>query len=319
MKLPFNKNNTASAEIRALLGFTDKDLSFDKLRPTFITAADDIILIIGKPTYDVIIGYYESDTAPNETEKDLIHRLQYGIALDGYRNFTAENDLSHTPNGRVARVEENQRIAFEWQIERSNRSMERKYYKAVDALIKSLDADLTIWRQSDAYKQSHNLFIRTVEDVQNFFHIDDSRLMLIKLASGFRKSEIDDIIPRIGSERFDDLKTKLKNEQSVDNDLLKLIKESIVYSSLSWSILRLSPQLLPEGLLLPADASRLTVSAKKSHEKSQAEALAQRFKMDASAAFIRLEEYIKKIDQPTQPVPDKIKPTFNQYDNFVDT
>lgn len=319
MKLPLNKNNSGNAEIQAILGFTDKDLSFEKLKPTLITAVDDLLPIIGQPIYDVIVGYYESETALNDVEKELVLRLQYAIALDGYRNFTAENDLGHTPNGRVSRVEENQKVAFEWQIDRSNRSLERKYYKSVNALIKCLDDKLTLWKQSDAYKQTHNSFIRTVDDVQDFFHIDDSRLMLIKLASGFRKAEIDEILPRIGSDLFDELKTKLKENQPVDKKLLKLIKESIVYASLSWSILRLSPQLLPEGLLMVADTSRITVAARKSHEKTQAEALSQRFKQDAASAYIRLEDYIKELNQANRPIPDKIKPNFDICDNFVDT
>ncbi len=319
MKLPLNKNNTASAEIRTLLGFTDKDLSFEKLQPTLITAVDDVVAIIGTPTYDIIIGYYEATNPPTDLQLDLVKRLQYAVVLDAYRNFTAENDLAHTPNGRVARVEENQKIAFEWQIERSNRSMERKYYKSLDALIKNLDANLPSWKTSDAYKQTHNLFIRTVDDIQDYFNINDSRLMMIKLASGFRKAEIDEILPRIGSEKFDDLKTKLQSNTAVDSILLKLIKEAIVFKSLSWTIARLSPQLLPEGLFLPADVSRLTTSAKKAHEKTQAEALSQRFKIDAENAFIRLEEYIKKLNAPTATIPDKITPNFNPCDNFVDT
>lgn len=317
MKLPFNHTNTASAEIRAVLGFTDKDLTFEKLKPTIITAVDHIINLIGEPTYDTIIGYYES-TETNDVQKDLINRLQYAVALDGYRNFTTENDLSHTPNGRLNRIEDNQKIAFEWQIDKSNKSLERKYYQALDALIKSLDKNLTAWKSSDAYKQTFNSFIRSTSEVEEYFNIDGSRLMMIKLSPGFRKAEVDEILPRIGSERFDALKNALKNNQPHDAKLLKLVREAIVYHSLSWSILRLSPQLLPDGLYLPADTSRLTVSAKKVHERMQQEALAQRFKEDAKTAFFNLENYIKSLNTTqTEYIP--LHPGFDPKDIFVDT
>ncbi len=316
MKLLFNKDGQGSIEIKEILGFTDKDIKFEKLKPTIIPATDDLILLIGKPIYDSVLGIYEASSA-SDSDKELLLRTQYAILLEAYRNFVIDNDLSHSPNGRFNRVEQNQKIAFEWQIERNNKSMERKYYKAIDSLINYMDANVTAWKNSDAYKASHDLFVRLTKDFDFYFNIESSRYLFIKLCPGLRKSEREDILPRIGKDKFDELKTKLKtNVDTYDKVLLELIKEATVYLSLSWGIPRMSAQLFPEGVLEVADTSRLSMSARKSIADNRAEALSQRFKADAESVLLKIETHIKIINKPEiefQP----IKPNFNIDENFV--
>lgn len=316
MELLFNRNNEGSKEIKEILGFTDKDIRFEKMKPTIIPATDDLILLIGQPIYDALLGIYNAESA-SEIDKEFVNRAQYVILLEAYRNFTIDNDLSHSPNGRFNRVEQNQKIAFEWQIERNNKSMERKYYKAIDALINFMDLKVTAWKNTEAYKASHELFVRLTKDFDFYFNIECSRYLYLKLCPGLRKFEREEILPRIGKEKFNDFKTKLKNNLSdVDTVLLELIKEATVFLSLSWAIPRMSAQLFPEGLLDVADTSRLSLSARKSIADSRAEALSQRFKNDAENVLVKIENHIKVINKPDY-IFQPIKPNFNINDNFV--
>lgn len=316
MKLLFNKDGQGSKEIQEILGFTDKDIKFEKLKPTIIPATDDLISLIGKPIYDIVMNIYEGGSA-SESDTEFCNRIQYVILLDAYRNFVIDNDLSHSPNGRFNRVEQNQKIAFEWQIERNNKSMERKYYKAIDALINYMDANVESWTSSDAYKASHNLFVRLTKDFDFYFNIEASRYLFIKLCPGLRKAEQEEILPRIGKIKFDELKSKLKdNDDSYDATFLELIKQATVYLALSWGIPRMSAQLFPEGLLEVADTSRLSLAARKSIADNRAEALSQRFKSDAESVLLKIETHIKIINKPEiefQP----ITPNFNIDENFV--
>lgn len=316
MKLLFNLNDNGSDEIKEILGFTDADLSFATLKPYIIPATDEIIKIIGQNMYTALTGIYENNSA-SDTDLEFLQRTQFAILQDAYRNSAVDTDLAHTPNGRVNRVEEHQKIAFEWQIDRSNKQMERKYYKAVDALIKFMDNNVSGWKATDAYKSTYDLLLRTPAEFDVYFNIEGSRLLMLKLAPGIRKCERDDILPRIGKERFETLKTKLKdNDTDFDAKLLEMIIEASVYKSLSWGIPRLSAQLFPEGLLQVADTSRLSTTARKSIENKEAEALSGRFKKDAADAFLQIENYITSLNPVQAEIPE-IKPLFNQEDTFV--
>lgn len=317
MKLLFDKDNEGSAQIKSLLGFTDSNIKFEWLKPKVITATDLIIDLIGQPLYDSLVGIYEA-LSQSEPDKEFLNRVQAVILLDAYRNYAMSTTIAHTQNGRVNRLEDKEKIAWEWQIDNDNRKMERDYYKGVDSLIKFMDKNVSGWKSSEAYKLTHNLFIRKATEIDDFFHIDGSRLLFLKMAPGIRKAENNEIISRITKTRYDDLKTKLKENQPVDILLFSLIQEAIVYRALAWVIPRVSAQLFPEGFVTQGDNSRMTISARKSVEKYEAEAYEQRFNIDADDALIRLEAYIKKLSQPTNIIIEPIKPNFNPDDNFVD-
>lgn len=320
MDLLFNKNNTGATELKELLGFTDADIKWVQFQPYLITATDLLIDIIGNPIYESLRGIYTAESS-SAADAEFLKRVQTVIGLDAYRNLTPYLDLAHTNKGRVNRVEDKEKIAFEWQIVKSDNKMERDYYRALDRLIKYMDKSVSGWKNTDAYKLTHDLFIRTALEIDDYFNIDGSRLLFLKLAPGIRKAEREDILPRITKTRFDQLKEKLKNNAG-DHDaiLLEKIKEAVVYKSLSWGIPRLSARLFPEGFLELADNSRMTITAKKSVERNQAEAYSQRFKEDADLAFREIEKYIESLNVvPVLPenVPP-ITPNFNQDDNFVD-
>jgi hypothetical protein len=313
MKLLFNEQT----KFRDILGFLDGDYKFIALKPDLVEATYDLIKIIGEPIYESVVEIYESSSSDDD-KKYFLERVQYPIALDAYRTSAKGSDLGHTPNGRNNRIEDNQRIAFEWQIERSDRELERKYYKSVDSLITFLDKNVTEWKDTDAYKATHNLFIRNVDEFEQYFPIGSSRLLFLKLAGGIRKAEYDQILPRIGSDKFTALKEGLKTDASnLDQNLLSVIREALVFESLSWAIPRLSAQLFPEGLLQMADTSRLTTSARVAAVGNAAEALSQRFQKDAKTAFIKIEEYVKVPAVPATPY-QPLTPNFNPDDNFVD-
>ena len=318
MELLFNKDGEGSKEIKALLGFTDASIKFENLKPKLYPATDLVIELIGKPIYDSLLGIYNNSSSSTD-DAEFLRRVQSVILLDGYRNYAKDNDLSHSPNGRFNQIDETQKLAWEWQIYNSDKKMERDYYVLMDNLIKYMDNNVSGWKATDAYKLTNNLFIRKASDFDDYYSIESSRLLFMKLTPGIRKAERDDIVPLIGQTIFDDLKDKLKNNSSdIDSYLVKLIEEAVAYKSLSWSIPRLSVQLFPEGLLQVADTSRLTISARKSTEKHEVLSLSEKFDKDAQIAFSRIAEYIhKKNALPSEP-PTLYERNFDCNDTFVD-
>lgn len=317
MKLLFDKGGQGSAEIKRLLGFTDGNLKFENLKPKLYPATDTLIEVIGANLYQVLIGIYEASSA-SEGDAEFLRRVQSVIILDAYRNYAKDNDLSHSSNGRVNQIDDKQKLAWEWQIVNSDRKMERDYYILLDKLIKYMDANVSGWKTTQAYKDTFNHLIRTASEIDDYFNIEGSRLLFIKLLPGIKKAEREEIIPLLTEPVYESLKQKLKdNENDYDKKLYGLVKEGLVYKALSWGIPRLSAQLFPEGVLQVADASRLSISARKSAEKFEADSLSQRFAKDAQKAFEAIADYLKSLEISTLPL-EEYKRDFNPDDKFVD-
>jgi hypothetical protein len=284
MKLLFNHNtNKGNEELKELIGHIDKDIKFDKLKSDLITATNDIIKIIGQPMYDSVVSKYQADGEPSEADALLIYYVRYPIALDGYRHHAKASDVSHTNNGRKIRMDDHNKLPFEWLLDRDNEEFERKYYKAIDDLIDYLDENSVIWKASAAYKESQKYFVRLTSDFDEYFPIK-SRLLLQKLQPGFRQCERKHIIPIISSELSSELKTKLKDGialNETESQLLELIKEACVFFSLSWGIRVLRVTLFPEGVLQRFAPDSMTTKASQPPLKLEAELAAQEFKKRA--------------------------------------
>lgn len=306
MKLLFQtEGTTGSTELKELLGFIDADLKLKNLIPDIITATNDVIDLVGDEVYKKAIECYNNGTISAD-DKAFIFAIRYPIAINAYRLYAASNDLAHTSNGRKMRLDENQKQAFEWMIDRDNAALEKRYYRALDDLIKFLDRskvddELTttlysIWTNSDAFKATHNLFIRTVADFDKYFTIS-SRLLLIKLAPAISDCEQYKIRPRVGAEKLNVLKQALKENTAItdanDLELIRLIQKASVLYSLSWAMPRLSVQLYPEGVLQHVTSDRATTRGAKPTLKNETQEAAQAFQSDFDLVMLEIEKLLE--------------------------
>ena len=318
MKLLFaHAPNNGSTELKTQLGFIDADIDFDKIRQDVITATKDVVKIIGKPLYESILEAYRSNEM-DEDQKDLLNLVRYPIAVRAYTLLASNNDIAHTTNGRKMRQDDNEKQAFEWMIDRDNEALAKRYYRALDDLLEHLE-DLESWKQSEAFKATHKLFIRTTFEFDDHFPID-SRLVLLKLEPGIRQCEQHYILPIIGIDRFRDLKHKLQSATDLnesDKELLRLIQEACVYHSLSWAMMRLSVNIFPEGVLQAYTSDRMTTKGKLPALKSEPEAARQAFASDAAAALKKIEAFVTP---PVVEAPDEdIIGNFITGTNFIST
>jgi hypothetical protein len=304
MKILFTLDENGSDLLQKLLGFSDADFKIINLKSDIVSATDEIIELIGSTIYDTIAATFEAESA-TDLDKELLYRTQLAIAFNAYRTFAPDNDISHTNSGRKARVDDHEKPAFEWQIDRSNKSLERKYYKAVDAILNFLDKNVPAWKATDVYKESHRLFVRTTKDFDDYFDIGRSRLLLVKLLPGLRLAETSEIRPRLGNVLYDEMKAKLIAGELVDVDILSKIKEACVYKAIAWGMGRLSVQLFPEGVLQNKVSDRVTSQAKSPTLKSEPESVAQKMNSDASQALHELEQLVAKL---TPVVYEPVKP-----------
>lgn len=324
MELLFKTDIEDSEELKELLGFIDVDLKIKNLIPDLRTATNEVIDLIGREIYQKAVDLYNDGEIQTEN-KEFIYSVRYPIAINAYRLLAPSNDIAHTNNGRKMRTDSNEKLPFEWMIDRDNQALEKRYYRGLDDLIKFLDSQpqgelLDLWRSSAAFKASHDLFVRTVDEFDKVFMIR-SRLLLIKLSPGLEDCEQYDIRPIIGLAKFNSLKEKIKSSENIvdekDLQLLKLIRKATVFSALAWSMTRFSIQLLPEGVLQHYTSDRQTTQSKKPSLKSEPIAAKEAFEEDKAKNLREIQDFI--LPEPTIQPDKDIMPDFNYGDKYFST
>jgi hypothetical protein len=320
--------------LKTALGFIDADLPYVKIMPDLRTATAQFIEVIGQDTYDDLYAIYtESNDAPDEaTTGDNAYMLQlaqYAIATAAYRLFAPANDLQHGVNGRKMLKDEESGYErpYEHMLVASNDDLERRSFRAMDDLLKVLDELSDTWKDSNEYKASHRLFVRTTAEFDMYFPIN-SRLLLLKLQPGLAQAERREILPRITKEVFGTLKAKRNGTNSTaltatEQVLLSLIQEACVYSALSWSMPRLQATLFPQGILQPVRGDSATIKGRAVPQGNQIDQMAQKFALDAAKVLADIEAVLQPEEVPTpvnsEAAPKSVPFGFDDDSAFVST
>ncbi len=327
MKILFNTTTSAgNTELKELLGFIDADLKLKNLIPDIITATNDVIDLVGMEVYKKAIEAYNEGNITEE-DKAFIYAIRYPIAVNAYRLHAPSNDLAHSNNGRKMRQDDKEKLPFQWMIDYDNAALEKRYYRALDDLIKFLDRskvqdELTttlysIWTNSEAFTATHDLFIRTVAEFDKVFTIN-SRLLLIKLAPGISDCEQYEIRPRVSVEKINALKLALKESTPItdatDIELIRLIRKASVAYSFAWAMTRLSVQLYPEGVLQHVTSDRATTRGAKPALKNETQEAAQAWRLDFDRAIKAIEKLLEPAPLVDENAP--LTPNIIYGDNF---
>lgn len=330
MKILFNIEDTdiSSDEIKEHIGYVDADLSFKNLMPDIITASNELRKLLGNEVFEHIHSHYIDGLASGVFTYDftkyldnILRATRYPILVKAYALYAPTNDLSHSNDGRTARSNENSKTPWQWQIDEDNKAQEKRYYRALDDLIELLDSSKqsgfdalpdvdkakTIyykWINSEAYKTLKSLFVNSVDDFSKYFQIE-SRLLLQKISPGMKECERKEILPRIGKEKFELLKSEPIADE--DQELFDLIQATCVSYAMAWAVPRFSVTLFPEGLLQYQVSDRATTNAKKPAMLNEHQLSGQSFAATVKSLLIEIENLVKPVPVIQPVVPQELK------------
>lgn len=294
MKVVFNKNDNGTEEISSLMGWMDEDFEYDQLHRNVVSSTREVISILGKTVYEEIADYYLQDSE-DDLEIEIYEQLQVVILLDAYRNFAPNKDLAHTPTGRKARVDEHEKMPFEWMLDRSNQGMERAFHKAFDELLILLD-DNDTWTGSDEYKEMHSTWIARTEVFKDFYP-DASRFLLLKLAPGFKRAQKKKIKSRLSPDMYTSINNAITSGSEITSfeDVIELSREIIALSGIAWGLDHLRVTIFPEGILQPATGDRTTTKSRMVPLGSHIERTSLSYKNDVTSLLNDLDQLLDSL------------------------
>lgn len=312
----FNKSQENNVdEVRLHCSFLDADLAYSKIAGELEFESEEIRTLIGDDTYSRAQTHYLSNdyNQPNEADATLIilnrlvYLIQAPVANFGYISFAAQNDINHQGNGRTIHVSNDEKPAFEWQIDKADSALHKKAHRQVDQLLKYLEEKrdtITEWRDSDERQANLDLIISNADQLDRIFPIDRSRWLYIKLSPFLREFQEDVVQPTLGIDRFEAFTTKLKGTDPLDADdkkLLSLISKPMGLFGISLGLKRLSIKFWPEGVVQAYRGEQQNRRSSSVATEGARYRLADELNNDVEIYLKRLEEHITALDLEANP------------------
>ena len=242
----FNKDNNGSEEISILTGNYYANNDFDKIATDIETATRDVSRIVGKEVIKEAENLYQQSTLENI---DLVKLVQRPIAILATLRIMQKNDISHENSGRKVKIDaSSEKIPWEWQIENDNKLMLEEHYRAMDLLIEYLEETSNeSWINSDQYKNTQKLFIKSAIEFDRYFPIDSSSRMFVLLSPFLREAERRYLKPVLGND-YDRLRLK-EDLTEKEIELLDYIKAPLPLLTMAIAIRRMPLAVIPFGVI----------------------------------------------------------------------
>jgi hypothetical protein len=289
----FNNHAAGASELKELLGFIYKSNNFANMISFIGFAENDMRKIISNNVFNIAEAHYNSShynredpSHPEYTILDsLVYSIQLPVALHAYRRYALQNDLAHSDKGRYIIVTSEEKPAFEWMIDKSDKSLLDLAHEATDILLEFLDkykdypinimgtdpgavgvgdaedisntgdtdplpSNLVIpWAETSQYKVMRELFI-TKDQFNTEFFINGSRRVFLAVSPFIRSVQKNEIFACIGSIKYGQI-TRFLFDGSTSEEmeaLLVKIRPALALFAMSKAVLRLSVEILPDGI-----------------------------------------------------------------------
>lgn len=280
----FNKDDNGSRELHAITGCFDAGNDFLSVQSDIEMETENVIGFIGRSVYErAEAAYYNEPKGSTATDGQLVMLVQRVIALFAVLRYHRGNLVTHSSTGRKVGVDvENEKLAWEWMIDRDDEAMQRKAYAALDILLRWLeDAQMQEWLDTPRRAELRALMVPSLVAVERYYYIDGSHRFFLILAPLLRDVQERDIRPLL-KERYETILAEAHGDQTEPSMLLRQVQGAIVLRAMSEAVQRFSVKLLPEGVVRQFQASSQTKRASETASLAMIEAVSEQLEKRAT-------------------------------------
>lgn len=204
----FDKDNRGLDELIARLGFFSGNFDFSRMVSYIDVACRTLGRIFSDAVADAVDKHYNSDAydpfAPESSlsPQDVVTRyFQRTAAAMAYLDLAPNTDLSHDSTGRNISTTDNQRLAYDSQIERSNDALRALVSTGIDLIYDALERGEAFpeWLDSPQRRAARETLFPTAGEFSSVFDIGGSYYVFHKIVPVIRIAEATVIKPLLGS------------------------------------------------------------------------------------------------------------------------
>lgn len=243
----FNKQNKGTEELRELTGNYYKNNDFSKVSAQIELVTEEVTAIIGQKIYEKAEKAYTENSEDKDIQK-LIRKIQHPIAIMATLRMYQRNDLSHEDDGRKFKIDGvNEKLPWQWQLDRDDELHLEDYYKALDALIRYLNEnDYSEWKQERTYKLSRLLLIKNGQSFDSYFPIRKSERMYVELIPFIKEAQLLYVKKGYGFDKWEEL---LNDESENETEVHYAACKALALYAMSMAMTRMQIQVIPKAVI----------------------------------------------------------------------
>ena len=309
-----------SEELRKLTSSWYASNDFDRIEQDIELETEELAKIVG----DAIIEQAETiaeKESPSEEELRLLKRIQLPIALMSTFRYYQSNIVSHDQSTRKIKIDdENEKLPWEWMLDRDDAAHLSKAQRAVDRLIAYLDrSNNTIWEDSDQKNASRKLFVNNTEVFGEYYPIDNSARFYYLALPLLKEVQSDKIRKALGPDYKVLLDALQKSDElsELEQELLDLARRAQVLATIALAVRRLNTKVLPDGIVKAMKSERQTTNANRPADLAEISYFSKRMEMDAFEAIDEIKR--KRYENSPEYLEYKLLPNNDPKDKFAST
>lgn len=168
----FNKNNQGPSEIQRLTGIYHASNDYSVIETEINDAMRTVSMLVGKDVMDKACELYGQNT---QDDTGLVAAVQLPVAVLAVSRYSRNNLVSHEDNGSKVKTDGDEKIPFEWMMDRDERAQRERYYRSMDALYAFLeDSDLSEWKDSEERKAIQASVVKSINEFERIYPLDSS-------------------------------------------------------------------------------------------------------------------------------------------------
>lgn len=166
----FNKNNNGSIELQQLTGIFAAANDYSVIAAEVDNAIQAVSACVSSAVVKSAEGMYEAGT-----DNPLVDKVRLPVAVLAVSRYSRNNLVSHEDSGSKIKVDTNEKIPFEWMIDRDEQAQRERYYRSLDALYGYLEnSNNTDWQASETRKLVAGSIIKSLNQLELVYPIDGS-------------------------------------------------------------------------------------------------------------------------------------------------
>ena len=234
----FNLDDRGPQELQQLTGIYLASNDFSVIASELADATNAVAALVGAAVIEAAEkGYKYGDQTP------LTFAVRKAVAVLAVSRHTRNNLLTHGDNGAKIVADQNEKIPFEWMVDRDQQAQQERWYRSMDALYKVLeDTEETSWMDSDIRKRYKASIVRSLQEFEQVYPVDGSYYVYYMLQNLVIEAQ-PKIRRMVGAEVWDAMVGD--SPQELHKALLPLCRRYAILSALITAVRRWNLEVFP--------------------------------------------------------------------------
>lgn len=227
----FDKDDRGSIELEDLTGQWYASSPYRLIRTEIDFAVREVRGRVGDAVVNAAAEVYQSGS-----DDALLNAVRLPVAFLAIMRYAALSSVSHESTGRKVKMDDNEKMPFEWMVDRDDRAMRERYYRALDALYSYLEENkVEAWMTSDVRSGIKKSIVKSLRDFEAVYPIEGSYYVYYMLQNLVIEEQDNELAPYFG-ESWSEILTGEGSQPLQSLAIRAAVLSSVIMAGERWSL-----------------------------------------------------------------------------------